>query len=75
MSPGVSDGAVPRRTATVAGWLKDLKSISLLAVEAPAGAARQRTMYYKLTTSAKTIYTTFVVLPDGRVGDFDYTRD
>ena len=75
MAPGVSDEAVPRRTATVASWLKDLKSFSPLGVEETAGGSGRHVMYYKLTTGAKTIYTTFVVLPDGRVGDFDYTRD
>jgi aminopeptidase N len=75
MAPGVSDEAVPRRTATVAAWIKDLKSFSLLAVEEPAGSAGLHVMYYKLTTGVKTIYTTFVVLPDGRVADFDFTRD
>jgi hypothetical protein len=75
MAPGVSDEAVPRRTATVAGWMKDLKSFSLLAADEPAGSAGRRVWYYKLTTGVKTIYTTFVVLPDGRVADFDFTRD
>jgi hypothetical protein len=46
-----------------------------LAVEETAGSAGPHVMYYKLTTGVKTIYTTFVVLPDGRVADFDFTRD
>jgi hypothetical protein len=75
MAPGVSDEVVPRRTATVAAWIKDLKSFSLLAVEEPAGSAGPHVMYYKLTTGVKTIYMTFVVLPDGRVADFDFTRN
>jgi hypothetical protein len=75
MAPGVSDETVPRRTATVAAWTKDLKSFPFLAVEEPAGSSARHVMYYKLTTGVKTIYTTFVVLPDGRVADFDFTRD
>ena len=41
----------------------------------PAGSSGRHMMYYRLTTGAKIIYTTFVVLPDGRVADFDFTRD
>jgi len=74
MTPGVSDEAIPRRTATVSGWLKELKSFSPMAEEA-TDSSRRRAMYYKLMTGAQTIYTTFVVLPDGRVGYFDFTRD
>ena len=75
MAPGLSDELVPRRTATVAGWLKDLKSFSLLAAEEPAGSSGRRVWYYKLATGDKTIYTTFVVLPNGRVADLDFTRE
>ena len=75
MSPGLVDEAVPRRSATVAAWIKDLKSFSLLAVEEPAGPSGRHVIYCKLATGAKIIYTTFVVLPDGRVADFDFTRD
>jgi len=74
MVPGVSDEAVPRRTATVAGWLKDLKSLTLLASES-AGPARSLMSYYKLTTGSKTIYLSLLMLEGGRVGDFDFTRD
>ena len=73
--PGLADELIPRRTATVAGWLKGLTSFSLLATLEPAGPAARRTMLYKVITGAKTIYVTFVVSPDGRVGDFDFTRD
>jgi len=75
MLPGLSDEVVPRRTATVAGWLKALKSFSPLPAEDPAGPSGRRVLCYKLTTDSKTIYTTFIVMPDGRVGDFDFTRD
>jgi hypothetical protein len=75
MAPGLSDEVIPRRTATVAAWLKDMDSFSPLVTEEPSGASGRRVMYYKLTTGGKTIYTTFVVLSDGRVGDFDFTRD
>ena len=74
MAPGLSDEAVPRRTATVAGWLKDLDSIALLATE-PVGVSHNVASYYKLTTSSKTIYISLLMLEDGRVGDFDFTRD
>jgi aminopeptidase N len=74
LTPGLSDEAIPRRTATVAGWLKDLKSFSPLAEEG-GDSSKQRVMYYKLTSGSKTIYITFVVLSDGRLGDFDFTRD
>ena len=74
MAPGLSDEAVPRRTATVTGWLKDLSSLTLLATE-PAGSARSGIRaYFKLTTN-KAIYISVLVLPDGRIGDFDFTRD
>jgi aminopeptidase N len=73
--PGLSDEVIPRRTPAVAAWLKDMDSFTLLATETPSGSSGPRILYYKLTAAAKTIYTTFVVLPDGRVGDFDFTRD
>jgi hypothetical protein len=73
--PGVADELIPRRTATVAGWLKGLKLFSILATLESAGPSARRTMVYKLVTGAKTIYVTFVVSPDGRVGDVDFTRD
>jgi len=75
MASGLSDEVVPRRTATVAGWLKDLKSFSLLAAEEPAGSSGRRVWYYKLVTGDKTIYTTFVALPNGRVAELDFTRE
>jgi aminopeptidase N len=61
MAPGLSDEVIPRRRATVAAWLKDMESFLPLATE-PSGTSGRRLMYYKLTTGAKTIYTTFVVL-------------
>jgi len=39
MLPGLSDEVVPRRTATVAGWLQNLKSFSPLAAQ-ESGARR-----------------------------------
>jgi aminopeptidase N len=75
MLPGLADELIPRRTATVAGWLKGLESFFILATLEPAGPSGRRAMLYKLTTGAKTIYLTFVLSPDGRVGDFDFTRD
>ncbi len=75
MLPGVADEVIPRRTPTVAGWLKGLKSFSILATLEPASPSARRTMLYKVITGAKTIYVTFVVSPDGRVGDFGFTRD
>jgi hypothetical protein len=72
--PGLSDEVVPRRTAAVAGWLKDLKSLTLLAAE-PASPAGSVMSYYKLMTGSKTIYLTMLLLADGRVGNFDFTRD
>jgi hypothetical protein len=44
-------------------------------METLPGSPGMRVMFYKLTTGPRTIYTTFVMLPDGRVGDFDFTRD
>ena len=58
----------------VAGWLKDLNSLTLLAADSasPSGSVMS---YYKLTTSSKTVYISLLVLKDGRVGDFDFSRD
>ncbi len=74
MVPGVSEEVVPRRTATVAAWLKDLRSLVLLATE-PGGSPHGVMRYYKLATSSKTIYLSLLQLEDGRVGDFDFSRD
>jgi aminopeptidase N len=75
MAPGLSDDVVPRRASTVAAWLKDLDAFSWLATKKRSGSSGTRVLYYKLISGGKTFYTTFGVLPDGRVAEFDFTRD
>jgi aminopeptidase N len=72
---------IPRGQATIARWLKDLKSLTFLAQEDVSGKGEEangarvsRLRHYKLITGQDTLYLTFHLTADGKVAEMDVER-